>query len=196
MRKLLLLLALLMGTCLTTVHADSIELVPSYQDSTRMDTVVTSELQDADDDYDTAGFTGPDTIGWHDDSLTSVAIVAIIICCGLPFFIVAIVLWFRYKNKQAKYKLAAEALAAGQSIPAELFQDSTHHGNPILVKGIRNVFLGIGLGVFFWLLTEEEGLAAIGFLIFCMGLGQVLIAYATTPRKKNENHTDTPHNDR
>ena len=37
-----------------------------------------------------------------------------------------------------------------------------------------------------WVLTEEEGLAAIGFLIFCMGLGQVLIAYTTTPHKKKK----------
>ena len=43
-----------------------------------------------------------------------------------------------------------------------------------MTKGIKNIFLGIGLGVFLWVLTEEEGLAAIGFLIFCMGLGQVL----------------------
>lgn len=178
-----------MGTCLATVHATSIELVPSAQDSSRMDTVVVSELQDADDDYATTDFIDTDMDGWNDGSLNSVAIVAIIICCGLPFFIVAIVLWFRYKNKQAKYKLAAEALAAGQAIPTELFQDSAQHGNPVLAKGIKNVFLGIGLGVFLWVLTEEEGLAAIGFLIFCMGLGQVLIAYAATPRKKDENPT-------
>ena len=38
-----------------------------------------------------------------------------------------------------------------------------------MTKGIKNIFLGIGLGVFLWVLTEEEGLAAIGFLIFCMG---------------------------
>lgn len=103
-----------------------------------------------------------------------------------PFFIVAIVLWFRYKNKQAKYKLAAEALAAGRTIPAELFNDPEEQGNAVMTKGIKNIFLGIGLGVFLWVLTEEEGLAAIGFLIFCMGLGQVLIAYTTTPHKKKK----------
>ena len=123
---------------------------------------------------------------------TSVAIVALIICCGLPFFIVAIVLWFRYKNKQAKYKLAAEALAAGRTIPTELFNDPEEQGNAVMTKGIKNIFLGIGLGVFLWVLTEEEGLAAIGFLIFCMGLGQVLIAYTTTPHKKKKDDPFPP----
>ncbi len=109
-----------------------------------------------------------------------------------PFFIVAIVLWFRYKNKQAKYKLAAEALAAGRTIPAELFNDPEEQGNAVMTKGIKNIFLGIGLGVFLWVLTEEEGLAAIGFLIFCMGLGQVLIAYTTTPHKKKKDDPFPP----
>ena len=129
---------------------------------------------------------------WNSGPPTSVAIVALIICCGLPFFIVAIVLWFRYKNKQAKYKLAAEALAAGRTIPAELFNDPEEQGNAVMTKGIKNIFLGIGLGVFLWVLTEEEGLAAIGFLIFCMGLGQVLIAYTTTPHKKKKDDPFPP----
>ena len=47
-------------------------------------------------------------------------------------------------------------------------------------------------GVFLWVLTEEEGLAAIGFLIFCMGLGQVLIAYTTTPHKKKKDDPFPP----
>ena len=38
--------------------------------------------------------------------------------------------------------------------------------------------------------TEEKGIAAIGFLIFCIGMGQVVIAYATRP-KGNDTHSDT-----
>ena len=183
MKQLLFILALLIGTCFAT-HAKTIKLVPSALDSTRMDTVVISDLQDVDEDQDFGD--------WNSGPPTSVAIVALIICCGLPFFIVAIVLWFRYKNKQAKYKLAAEALAAGRTIPTELFNDPEEQGNAVMTKGIKNIFLGIGLGVFLWVLTEEEGLAAIGFLIFCMGLGQVLIAYTTTPHKKKKDDPFPP----
>lgn len=186
MKQLLFILTLLIGTCFAT-HAKTIKLVPSALDSTRMDTVVISDLQDVNEDQNAAMHDISSDFGdWNSGPPTSVAIVALIICCGLPFFIVAIVLWFRYKNKQAKYKLAAEALAAGRTIPAELFNDPEEQGNAVMTKGIKNIFLGIGLGVFLWVLTEEEGLAAIGFLIFCMGLGQVLIAYTTTPHKKEK----------
>lgn len=190
MRQLLLILAFLMGSCIAA-QAETIKLVPSANDTTKMDTVVVSEIQDAENDVaDTHSSYSPFD---DDNSLgipTSVAIISIIIVCGLPFFIVAIVLWFRYKNKQAKYKLAAEALAAGQTIPKELFKDLEQEDHSVLNKGIMNIFLGIGLGVFLWVLTEEEGLAAIGFLVFCMGLGQVLIACTTSSKTKK-----TPHND-
>jgi len=115
-----------------------------------------------------------------------IAALGIIMVFGLPIFIVALVLYFGYKNKQAKYKLASEALAAGKEIPQELFRGNVKKDNDdTLRKGIKNVFLGIGIGVFLWVLTSEEGIAAIGFLIFCIGLGQVVTAYATRPKETN-----------
>lgn len=45
MKQLLFILTLLIGTCFAT-HAKTIKLVPSALDSTRMDTVVISDLQD------------------------------------------------------------------------------------------------------------------------------------------------------
>ena len=115
-----------------------------------------------------------------------IAALGIIMVFGLPIFIVALVLYFGYKNKQAKYKLASEALAAGKEIPLELFRGNVKKDNDdTLRKGIKNVFLGIGIGVFLWVLTSEEGIAAIGFLIFCIGLGQVVTAYVTRPKETN-----------
>ena len=149
MKQLLFILALLIGTCFAT-HAKTIKLVPSALDSTRMDTVVISDLQDVDEDQNAAMHNISSDFGdWNSGPPTSVAIVALIICCGLPFFIVAIVLC-----KQAKYKLAAEALAAGRTIPTELFNDPEEQGNAVMTKGIKNIFLGIGLGVFLSLLPE------------------------------------------
>ena len=115
-----------------------------------------------------------------------IAALSIIMIFGLPIFIVALVLYFGYKNKQAKYKLASEALAAGKEIPENLFKGNPKkENNDTLTKGIKNVFLGIGIGVFLWVLTSEEGIAAIGFLIFCIGLGQVVTAYVTRPKETN-----------
>ena len=115
-----------------------------------------------------------------------IAALGIIMVFGLPIFIVALVLYFGYKNKQAKYKLASEALAAGKEIPENLFKaNPKKENNDTLTKGIMNVFLGTGLVVFIWVLTGEESLAAIGFLMFCIGLGQVVTAYATRPKETN-----------
>ena len=92
MKQLLFILTLLIGTCFAT-HAKTIKLVPSALDSTRMDTVVISDLQDVNEDQNAAMHDISSDFGdWNSGPPTSVAIVALIICCGLPFFIVAIVL--------------------------------------------------------------------------------------------------------
>ena len=53
MKQLLFILTLLIGTCFAT-HAKTIKLVPSALDSTRMDTVVISDLQDVNEDQNAA----------------------------------------------------------------------------------------------------------------------------------------------
>jgi hypothetical protein len=125
-----------------------------------------------------------------------IPILGIIMIFGLPILIVALVLYFRHKNKQAKYKLAAEALAAGKEVPKELFEEnlaSPKHNNETLTKGIQNICLGLGLGVFLWLLTNVAAIAAIGFIIFCKGVGEVIIAYATRSSEKEPSTTPKGH---
>lgn len=121
----------------------------------------------------------------EDEAETIVALTAIICGCALPLIIIFAVFWFKYKTKQAKYRLASQALNCGKEVPKGLFQsDDTYTENKrILSKGIKNTFLGLGLIIFLWFLTGEEGLAAIGCLISCMGIGQIVTAYVT--REKN-----------
>ena len=188
MKQILLVFTFLLGVSLTGT-AQEIQLVPSAGDSTRMDTVVVSELQDV--EYDDEGDEYHPGVEWVNGegfigALPAIIFASLLAIFGLPFFIIAMVLWFRYKNKQARYKLAAESLATGRSIPQDLIERPKDADEKVLHKGIRNICLGIGLGVFLWILTETAGIAAIGFLIFCMGVGQVLIAYSSKPRKKEE----------
>ncbi len=189
MKQILWIVTFLAGVLLTAT-AQEIQLVPSAGDSTRMDTVVVSELQDVayDEEEEYERQRGMEWINGEGfiGALPVIALASIFACFGLPFFIIAMVLWFRYKNKQARYKLAAEALATGRSIPKDLIEPPKDADEAVLHKGIKNICLGIGLGVFLWILTETEGIAAIGFLIFCMGVGQVLIAYSSRPRKREE----------
>ena len=48
-----------------------------------------------------------------------VAIISIIAVFGFPVFILFVIFFFRYKNRKARYRLAEQALAAGQPLPAE-----------------------------------------------------------------------------
>lgn len=186
MKQLLFILTLLIGTCFAT-HAKTIKLVPSALDSTRMDTVVISDLQDVDEDQNAAMHDISSDFGdWNSGPPTSVAIVALIICCGLPFFIVAIVLWFRYKNKQAKYKLAAEALAAGRTIPAELFNDPEEQGNAVMNERdqeyiLRHWFGSIPLG------TDRRrriGSYRIPYFLYGVGTSIDSLHYHSTQKEK------------
>lgn len=125
-----------------------------------------------------------------------IPVLGIIMIFGLPILIVALMLYFSHKNKQAKYKLAAEALAAGKEVPKELFEEnlaSPKQNNETLTKGIQNICLGLGLGVFLWLLTNVAAIAAIGFIIFCKGVGEVIIAYTTRPSEKEPSTTPKGH---
>lgn len=45
-----------------------------------------------------------------------VAIISIIAIFGMPVFIIFVVFFFRYKNRKARYRLAEQALAAGQPL--------------------------------------------------------------------------------
>ena len=120
-----------------------------------------------------------------------IALVTVIMLLGLPVFIIIPTLLFKYLNRRAKYRLASEAIAAGQKLPKDLFdsgQSVLDYNQRTLTKGIRNICLGIGLGVFLWFLTDEESITAIGFLIVCMGVGQVIIAYVTRSSNRQENN--------
>lgn len=189
MKKLLFILALTLGTNLQAVAQ------PLPTDSVAADTTVVSQLQDAESDDDSSSQSHSlipiDLDG--DMREIIVPIVAIVTVCGLPLFIALAALWFHYRNKQTRYKLAEQALAAGQPIPESLLKVDDEANQDPLRKGIKNICFGIGLGVMLWAFTDEAGIAAIGFLIFCMGVGQVLIAYAT--RKNLDQPTDLTHTD-
>ncbi len=117
-----------------------------------------------------------DGMGYPIESEMLVAIIAIVCGCSVPVFIVFFVFYFRHKNRKAKYRLAEQALASGQSLPADFFR-SNDLVDDMRVKGFKNTFLGIGLFIFLLYLTDGPGIACIGVLVMCTGLGQLLIHY-------------------
>lgn len=117
-------------------------------------------------------------------SETIISVTAIIFVFGLPLLIVFIVFFFNYKNRKAKYRLAEQALASGQQLPENFFKN-VEKTEDIRTKGIKNVFTGIGLFIFFWAITDNFSIGCIGLLVMFTGFGQLVIYY-TQESKKND----------
>ena len=198
MKQLILLFAFL-----TSFSMQSFGQIPQSADSDTLNgTTVVSTIDDPDDYWteEKQLSKGGEFLFNQVEDMTKAALIipvlGIIMIFGLPILIVALMLYFSHKNKQAKYKLAAEALAAGKEVPKELFEEnlaSPKQNNETLTKGIQNICLGLGLGVFLWLLTNVAAIAAIGFIIFCKGVGEVIIAYTTRPSEKKPSSTPKGH---
>src|SRR5574344_2112921 len=194
MKHLFLIFALMLTLFSTSASGGNVKLNVNVNDGKDSATVigVVSDSDTIDGESDTVMYSKPLTSStWYDSDSdwnsgqNAIPIVAIVTVFGLPVFIIAIFLWFRYKNNQAKYRLAAQALSGGQEIPNGLFKEPSKD-DQIFNKKIKNAFLGIGLGVFLWLLTGTAGLAAIGFLIFCLGISQIIIGYSGRSREQNK----------
>ena len=120
-------------------------------------------------------------------NLAIVPIVAIVLVFVQPALHIIIIFYFRYKNRKAKYRLAEQALASGQQLPPEFFEGMEKQD--LRSKGIKNIFLGIGLFIFLWAITENFGLGCIGLLIMFTGFGQ-LVTYYTRPENRPDIHIE------
>ena len=141
-----------------------------------------SSEADSDDTYrhrhDSSGLQWVGFNFGEDAPETIVALTAIIFVFGLPALLLFIIFYFRYKNRKAKYRLAEQALAAGQQLPPEFFKETKEgESKDLRSRGIKNIFLGIGLFIFLWALTGEFSLGCIGLPIMFTGFGQVTIYY-------------------
>jgi Flp pilus assembly protein TadB len=75
-------------------------------------------------------------------------------------------------------------LAAGRDIPVELLRgDEPRSASDTgdLSKGIRNLFLGIGLLIFLTALVGFD-IGAVGFILIALGCSQTLVWYLNKPK--------------
>lgn len=169
----------------TTIIKDTVSVVNDSVDEEDYKTINSSDLQDLKEldhiSNDLDGLSELKQLGGM-----AIPIVAIIAVFGMPIFIILIALYFQNKNRQAKYRLVEKALENGKEIPKEFFEKKEENLS-IQAKGIKNIFLGIGLGIFLWALTGEFGLGCIGFMVMFMGIGQVIIH-----RTHNTSNYDQP----
>ena len=111
-----------------------------------------------------------------------ISIITIISIFALPAIIIFLVLNYRSKKRKERYQVIEKAIESGQPLPEEFVEKTKEEDDAIRVKGIKNIFLGLGLAIFFYAMTDVFFLACIGLLIMFNGIGQLVIFY-TRPRR-------------
>lgn len=152
----------------TAIGVDATSIDPTQADSTHYSSASIG-IDTDDDDFPFGNF--EKAVGGG----ILVAIVSIVAVFGLPVFVLAIVFFFRYKNRKARYRLAEQALAAGQPLPTDFIRENQPTDQRS--QGIKNTFTGIGLFIFLWAITGELGIGCIGLMIMFMGIGQWIVGY-------------------
>lgn len=149
------------------------------------------------DDYDDYEETSNDKFDWninhYDDpvswflALTAttggviIAILAVIMVLLLllsPFIILALILRLIIKRHNDRISLAEKAMESGQPIPDGLQGIDKQSDDYLRKRGIRNVAIGLGLMLMFWI-WNADSLVGLGALVFCYGMGQLGMAYAS-----------------
>ena len=117
-----------------------------------------------------------------------VLIVLLIIFVLSPLLIIIAVFYFVNKNRKDKMRLAQMAMQQGQPIPDQLLKEQSPVGDEEYKSGIRQCFVGVGLMIFLWFAAGEVGFG-IGALVFCIGLGKMIVAKSTA----SKNNFDMTH---
>lgn len=170
-----------------SAHADEIE---AYSDTTSLDSTYASiplapmaddfddfdDADDADDLFSSSAFHAFWNSGGDDVAgMFFVLSVLLILFVLSPIAVIGLILWFIYKNRQNRMRLAEMAMRNGQPIPDSLVNVAPGTGDEVRQKGIRQVFLGIGLTFLLGWAAGKIG-AGIGILVLCIGIGNLLIA--------------------
>ena len=176
--------------------SDATEEITAYSDTTSQD-----DYDDwAEDSMTYSGFsyTADEAFGNAIDDLLSMGgtmlgtlLILLILFVFSPLAILGLILYFVYKNRKQKYRLAEMAIKAGQPIPENMRIKTGTGSEDTMSKGVKNIFLGAGLMAFFWVLDISVGIG-IGLLVMFNGAGQAVIAYTAERRRRRDGLNDGP----
>ena len=180
--------------------------IEAYSDTTSTDTAgVTSYPTNYDDDWDDEDvfvdhFSFKDLrdllgIGVGGGLIAGLAIFLVMLFLLAPFLIIILIIYLIFRNRRQRYQLAEKAMESGQQIPEELVRTEQQSDEYLWKKGIKNIFLGIGIAVLCYSLGADP-LSGIGWLVSFYGIGQAVIA-KTSINKFNKRNDDMlpPSND-
>lgn len=121
-----------------------------------------------------------------------IPILAITFIFGGPIFLICFLMLHHYRDKARRQQdintNIDKLLANGRDIPVELLRGdepkaASDNGN--LSRGVRNLFLGIGLLIFLTALVGFD-IGSVGFILIALGLSHILIWYLNKPKAGTE----------
>ena len=118
----------------------------------------------------------------------ALCVVAILFLLA-PAIIIGLILYFVYKNRKDKMRLMEMAIKDGRQIPLDVLGTPYPNHNNLWDKGIKQIFLGVGLAILLWVIFGKLGLA-IGALVALIGCGNVVIAHNAKERQKKQDMYD------
>jgi hypothetical protein len=156
------------------------------------DSASVSSSWDDDDIHEDFGHFINRVVG-HGPKDTGVVVIIVflgfILACA-PFLIFGFIIYYMVKRHNDRVKLSMKAMEMGQLPPAKADAAFAENDEMLWKKGVKNSALGLGLALMFFMF-DAEGLAGVGLLVLCYGLGQVYMARAS--RKKHENKDENNH---
>ena len=156
------------------------------------DSASVSSSWDDDDIHEDFGHFINRVVG-HGPKDTGVVVIIVflgfILACA-PFLIFGFIIYYMVKRHNDRVKLSMKAMEMGQLPPAKADAAFAESDEMLWKKGVKNSALGLGLALMFFMF-DAEGLAGVGLLVLCYGLGQVYMARAS--RKKHENKEENNH---
>jgi hypothetical protein len=114
-------------------------------------------------------------------TLVSIGVPAIVF--GFVLAIVGGAFYVGYRETKERQQTLRLAIEKGIAIPPELVDGASGAHNPDkdLRSGIKQIFIGIGVGVLLWFVSPFRNVWAVGAMIAIFGIGHI-VAWALTRR--------------
>lgn len=175
----------------TVADSATVDEVEVFSDTTSTDTVNNASADwDEWDDWDEATQVDAgslvESLGFLSNTLSSmffVICVLVILFILAPLAIIGIVLYFVYKNRKQRLRLAELALKNGKPMPFDVTGAPVGTYDALWNKGIKQMFLGAGLAILLWVILGKLGFA-IGALVLLIGCGNMVIAYQDRQKRQ------------
>ena len=175
--------------------------VEAFSDTTATDTAAVGfdPWDTVEDEWSsTSGYSFFEDVDIDTDSLMGMLFVIsilLVIFVLAPVALIGLILYFVYKNRKQRLRLAEMAMSKGRTIPFDALGGVVRSYDALMNKGIKQVFLGLGLSILLWIPLGKLGLA-IGALILLIGCGNLVIAYKERSKQQQQQMYDRIFNGR